>query len=301
MAAALILTTLACLTPTAAEDAAAPQAFDSPEAAAKALLDAAKRNDDKALRAMFGGVADQLMRDSSDPIVRKERAEAVAAAEKHWAIEKTEEGTATLVIGTNLWPFPVPIVPKDGKWQFDAKAGLAEILARRVGANELAAIETCKVYADAQVAYASKDRDGDGVREYAQRIVSTAGKQDGLFWKAAEGQEQSPLGAFVAEWEPHLVQGVPLASFRGYKWRVLTGQGPAAPGGRHSYVINGNMIAGFALVGWPAEYRNTGVMTFLVSNHGKIFERDLGPETEAAVAAMLGFNPEEGWDEAEGE
>ena len=239
------------------------------------------------------------MQSGRDPQVQKDRAAFVAAAGKKLTFEE-KDGKVTLVVGTEEWPFPVPLVQSGAKWHFDAVEGREEILARRIGRNELVAIRVCRDYAAAQVEYASKDRDGDKVREYAQHLISTAGTHDGLWWPAVEGGEASPLATELAPYREYLANpsGVPVP-FNGYFWRILTAQGEHAPGGAYSYVINGNMIAGFALIGVPAVYRNTGVMTLVVSNHGTIYQKDLGPTTLEAAKAITTFDPDETWSEVE--
>ena len=274
-----------------------PMMFDSPVEAAKALVEAAEKNDTAAIVRIFGAGSAQHVQDGNDPIVSKERAEFAAAAKKQARLEDNDDGSKTLVIGDNDWPLPFPLRAKDGKWWWDGAAGVEEMKMRRIGRNELRVIDIMRIYIDAQVEYAGQDRDGDGVREYAQKIRSSEGKQDGLYWPTAEGEASSPLGPLVASWREHLGGAASQAKIPvgGYYFRILHGQGSAAPGGRHSYVINGNMIAGFALVAYPANYGETGVMSFLVSHHGTIYERDLGRCTAVCVQRMRGFNPTQGW------
>ena len=271
--------------------------FDEPVAAAKALVQAAEKNDTAELKAIFGPAAAAHVQDGSDPVVSKERAEFAAAAKKQARLEDNDDGSKTLVVGDKDWPLPFPLRSTDGKWWWDGPAGVEEMRMRRIGRNELRVIDIMKIYIEAQVEYAGQDRDGDEVREYAQRIRSTPGHQDGLYWPTAEDEPQSPLGPLVASWQDHLSGAKDGAKipFGGYYFRVLHGQGSAAPGGRHSYIINGNMIAGFALVAYPARYGETGVMSFLVSHHGKVYERDLGRCTTQCVRRMIGFNPTKGW------
>ena len=193
---------------------------------------------------------------------------------------------------------------EDGRWYFDTEAGADELVNRRIGRNELRVMDVMKIYIDAQIEYAGQDRDGDEVREYAQRIRSTEGKRDGLFWMTKEDEPESPLGPLVADWRDHLGavrQAGKKLPFGGYYYRILTGQGSSAPGGRHSYVINGNMIAGFAMLAWPAEYGKTGIMSFIVSHHGKVYEADLGRCTQQCACRIQGFNPTSGWTVVEGE
>jgi hypothetical protein len=205
-----------------------------------------------------------------------------------------------MVIGREAWPMPIPIVKADTGWHFDVAAGADEIVARRIGANELAAVDNLRAYVEAQVQYAEADRDGDDVLEYAQRINSAPGKKDGLYWEAAaagSGEEASPFGPFNAEHEAYLSDREAGDPFMGYYYRIVSRQGENAPGGRYDYVINGNMIAGFAMVAWPAEYANSGVMTFIVSQTGKVFQRDLGDGTELGAAAIQVYDPDGSWSE----
>ena len=281
----------------AEEEEAWGTAFDSPEAGAKALIAAVKTNDDAAMKALFGPNSEDLVLDGKDPAVAKERADFVKTAEERLDLEKAGEGMVVLVLGKNQWPLPVPLVEKDGKWYFDAEAGRDEIIARRIGRNEFEAIAICQACAVAQAQYASADHDGDEVSEYAQKLVSTPGQQDGLYWETdpESDAEMSPLGPLVAPFAEYLKAADGPVPYNGYYWKILKGQGPNAPGGAHSYVINGNMIAGFALVGVPARYLSTGVMTFLVSNHGKILEKDLGEKSLEIVKAMEVFDPDDTW------
>jgi hypothetical protein len=199
-----------------------------------------------------------------------------------------------LVIGREDWPFPIPLVRKDGTWRFDTAAGRAEILYRRIGRNELNAIETALAYVDAQQEYAEQGVAGNGV--YAQRVVSRPGTKDGLYWPAQSGADESPLGELAASAAAEGYRaGQQRAPYHGYYYKVLTRQGPNAPGGAMDYVVRGRMIGGFALVAYPAEYRNSGVMTFLVNHQGNVYEKDLGPNTARVAAGMTAFNPDNSW------
>ena len=285
-----------CAVWVAADERKGPRAFETAEAAARAAIEAARTNDDDALRALLGPKCDDLVQRGGDPLVARERATFARLADERLVLEAQPDGSRLLVVGRHGWPLPIPIAQVGKRWQFDAAAGREEMLARIVGENELNAIELCRLYARAQVAYARKDRDGDKVREYAQRLNSSDGKQDGLYWEAAPGDETSPIGPLIESARPYLKDRKAGDPFGGYYWLILNRQGTHAPGGRHGYVINGNMIAGFALVGFPAAYDRTGVMTFLVSHHGEILQKDLGPKTRARVQAMEGFDPDPSWD-----
>jgi hypothetical protein len=270
-----------------------PKTFASVEEASKALLDAVEKNDDAALKVLVGPGNEDLVQSGGDATVAADRKKFLEAAKQHLDFDKLDDGRVVIVVGPSEWPLPIPLVQKDGKWFFDAASARDEILARRVGANELDAIAVCRTYVTAQVDYASKDRDGDKVREYAQKLVSSDGQHDGLYWPSKEGEEASPLADTALPIEDQK-KGEP---FNGYYWKILTAQGANAPGGAYSYVINGNMIAGFALVGVPAKYRNTGVMTFIVSNHGTVYQKDLGENGMDAVKSMTTFDPDSTWKE----
>jgi hypothetical protein len=273
-----------------------PAAYPTPEAAAKAILDALAKGDHAALIAVLGDeYADQLFTD--DAAQEHESYKRVLdAAKEAMQLRADDENTRVMVLGKDAWPMPIPIVHDDKGWHFDTGAGVDEIVARRIGNDELSAIQALRAYVDAQMQYASADRDGDDVLEYAQRFVSTPGKKDGLYWETATADEQpSPFGPFIAEQSNYLKEHKPGDSYKGYFYRVLTRQGENAPGGRYDYIINGNMIAGFAAVAVPAEYGDTGVMTFVVSHQGKIYQKDLGKDTALAAAAIQEYNPDDTW------
>ncbi len=270
--------------------------FGTPVAAAEVLLTALKNNDDAALSALFGTeYADRLL--SKDKVgARESRERLYQEAQKKLVLRKDTADRVVLVIGPGAWPFPIPLVRSGTDWRFYTAEGIEEIINRRVGADELKAIAVCRDYIVAQRQYASKIRDKSGVRKFAQRVVSTSGTQDGLYWDPAVANgEESPFGPKVAEFfKSGRKAGEP---YYGYYFRVLTRQGANVPGGRYNYVINRNMIAGFALVAFPADYGNTGVMTFLVSHHGKIYQKDLGPRTTDIAKAMQEYNPDATWTE----
>jgi hypothetical protein len=278
-----------------AEDAAEPRAFETPEALVAALLEAAEKNDDAAIRALVGVGDRDLVEDGGDPSVAQVRQEFARNARAFWALRDGEDGRKTLVVGAGRWPLPVPLVKIEAGWVLDAEAGREELIARRIGHNEIGAIKICRAYLRVQEQYRAKDRDGDRVREYAQRIRSTPGTKDGLYWDEGEDGEASPLGPFVEEVRDVLAHREPGDPVSGYYWRILTGQGGDAPGGTHSYVVNGNMIAGCALLGYPARYGESGVMTFMVSHHGRVLQRDLGEETPGLVRCMTWFCPDPSW------
>jgi hypothetical protein len=270
--------------------------FASPQAAVDALLDAVEKNDDDALSAIFGPDGDDIIHTGEPARDKKIAADFLTRAheKKEIAADPKTPARAVLVIGQQDWPFPVPIA-KNGKneWFFDSKAGLKEILYRRIGGNELDAIQICHGYVEAQDDYAVRKRADKGVAEYAQRIISEPGKQDGLAWKNGDGTWDGPIGERVAEViEQGYGKGDP---YHGYFFKVLKGQGSAAPFGRMDYVVKGLMIGGFALAAAPAEYRVTGVKTFIVSNDGVVYEKDLGPNTLEEFHKMELFNPDPTW------
>lgn len=273
-----------------------PAEYKTPEAAAQAMLDALAKEDHDAILAVLGDeFKDQLFTDE----VSRERAtyeRVVAAAKEAMQLRADDANTRVMVIGKDAWPMPFPIVHGDKGWHFDTAAGIDELVARHVGENELATIATLRAYVDAQVQYASTDRDGDEVLEYAQKIISTPGKKDGLYWQVASADDAvSPFGPFVAELPDYVKERKPGEPYMGYYYRILTRQGENPPGGRYDYIINGNMIAGFGAVAVPAEYGETGVMTFVVSQQGKVYQKDLGDDTTLAAAAIQEYNPDETW------
>ena len=281
------------------------QQFDSPEAAVTALTAAAKTSDTNAVRAIFGPEGHALI--SPDVV---QASEGFALFVKR-ITEKTElvresDSKELLEIGSDHWPFPMPLVKQDGKWYFDVAAGKDEILNRRIGGDELGAIAVCHSYVDAQREYASKDRVGDGVLEYAQYLLSTPGKFDGLYWPAKNpADEVSPLGPLIAQARQegyHRRTGLlteDQSPYHGYYFQILVRQGKHAPGGKYNYVINGHMIGGFALVAWPAECGNTGIMTFMVNQQGKIYQKNLGPKTSKLARKITTYDPDETWTLAE--
>ncbi|NTV33830.1 MAG: DUF2950 domain-containing protein [Deltaproteobacteria bacterium] len=274
--------------------------FASPEEAVKAFIEALKSNDVKALEAILGPGSRDLV-SSGDPVADKAVRERFLSRYGEKNRLEVTDAKANLSLGNDDWPFAVPIVKKDGLWRFDAKAGKEEILARRIGQNELSAIQFCLAYVDAQREYTLKDRDGDGLLEYAQKFGSDKGKKNGLYWKAKEGEEQSPLGpiAAAAYSRGYRKKGENPQPFYGYYYRILTGQGKNAPGGAYGYLAKGNMIGGFALVAYPAKYASSGVMTFIVNHDGVVYEKDLGRNTEKAVQAMKLFDPDSTWKKVE--
>jgi DNA-binding phage protein len=273
-----------------------PMLFKTPEAAAEALLAAFKNNDDEALAAVFGAKYRDRLLSKDKAAARESRERLYQAAQKSLTFRKDTADRVVLVIGPEAWPFPIPLVRSGDEWRFQTAEGIEEIVNRRIGANERDTIALSRDYLIAQREYAGKIRDSSGVRKFAQRIVSSPGKQDGLYWDPTiAGGEESPFGPRVAEF---LASGrQPREPYHGYYFRILTRQGSHVPGGRYNYVINGNMIAGFALVAFPADYGNSGIMTFLVSHQGKVYQKDLGRQTRKIAKQMREFNPDGTWTE----
>jgi hypothetical protein len=272
--------------------------FGTPEAAVEVLLTAFKNSDDGTLAALFGVEYAGHLLAKDKAAAREDRTRLYEAAQKAWTLRKDTADRAVLLLGPDAWPFPIPLARSGTDWRFHTAEGVEEIVNRRVGRDELNAITVSRYYIAAQRQYASKIRDKSGVRKFAQRLASTAGTQDGLYWDPAVANgEESPFGPHVAEF---LKSGrKPGEPYYGYFFRILTRQGSHVPGGRYHYVINGNMLAGFAMVAFPAEYGNTGIMTFLVSHHGKVYQKDLGPRTAAIAKAMQEYNPDATWTEAQ--
>jgi hypothetical protein len=277
----------------------AQEIFSSPEKAVEAMVDAVKTNDIQSLLAIFGPGSRHIIL-SGDPVEDQKGHE--------WFLKHYEEknrleeasGKFTLHVGNDDWPLPIPIVKAGNGWRFDTEAGKQEILARRIGKNELNAIQVCLAYVDAQREYAMrKAHQGEGLLEYAQKFESTPGKQDGLYWEAGEGQEQSPIGPLFAAARDQGYSGKHLGEepepYHGYFYRILTAQGKNALGGAQNYVVGGKMIGGFALIAYPAHYRASGVMTFIVNHDGVVYQKKLGKGTKKAARAIKAFDPDKTW------
>jgi hypothetical protein len=280
--------------------AAGEQRFATPDEAVKALTAAAKAMDTNEMHAIFGPAAHDLV----SPDVVQATAEFQAFVERltqRVQLVPGSDSMITLQLGQDGWPFPIPLVKQDGQWFFDTAAGMEEILNRRIGMNELDTIAVCHACVSAQREYASKDRNGDGVLQYAQLIRSTPGAHDGLYWSQKTGDELSPLGPLIAqargEGYRHTtkIMTEEQAPYHGYYFKILTRQGRHAPGGKYNYVINGRMIAGFALVAWPAEWGNTGVMTFIVNQQDKVCQKNLRSRTSRIAGAMTSYDPDDTW------
>jgi Protein of unknown function (DUF2950) len=273
------------------------KSFGSPQEAAEALIQAAERYDVPALMGLFGPDGADLV-SSGDPVQDKNRAEnfVAKARKKHIVgIDTKNRQRAILSVGNDNWPLPVPIVKRAGKWYFDSKAGRNEILFRRVGANELDAIQVCRGFVEAQKEYASDIHDDSGVNQYAQKIISTPGKHDGLYWRNPDGSSGGPIGETAAKAIEEGYSANQGSGYHGYYFTILKGQGPAAPLGELDYVINGIMIGGFALLATPVEYGVTGVKAFIVSHDGVVYEKDLGPNTLNIAKTIDRYNPDRTW------
>jgi hypothetical protein len=288
----LLSTTLGALVFAATLAVAAPvhaqQAFPTPEAAADALIDGIARHDPDAVRTVLG--ADYARYIPLDETSAEDRTDFLAAWARGHRVVTTGD-KAMVEVGTHGWTMPIPLAKGASGWSFDTRAASEEMRIRRIGRNELAAMQVALAYVDMQREYAARDWDGDGVKAYAMRGVSTRGKRDGLYWASLPGEPESPAGPAFADAKP----GQP---YHGYVFRILTAQGPGAPGGAKSYLKGGRMTEGFALIAWPAKYDYTGVMTFIVNQDGVVYEKDLGPNTAAVAAAIRTFNPDSSWQKA---
>lgn len=270
--------------------------FATPDEAVQAIVDAAEKNDTSALLKLFGPDGRDIVQTGDPAEDKNARAEFARLAHEKLQIVVSEEkpDTAIFSIGEQDWPFPVPLVRKNGKWQFDATQGRSEILAYRIGRNELNVIEICRGFVEAELEYASLDRDQSGMLAYAEKIKSFPGKQDGLYWDGVLGALVPKSLADATAATANNVKG--LTPYHGYYFRILDAQGPDAAGGAFQYVVNGKMIGGFALVAWPSEYGITGIKTFMVNHDGIVYEKDLGPKTTTLVTRVTQFEPDNSWE-----
>jgi hypothetical protein len=277
--------------------------FKSSGEAVKALSDAVKGNDEKELLAIFGPAGKELISSGDEVADRTGRDRFVKAFEEMNKLVNENDEKIILHVGSGDWPFPIPLVKKGENWFFDTVAGREEVLNRRIGRNELNAIQVCLAYVDAQREYALKDRDGDKLLEYAQKFITGKGKRDGLYWEVKEGEKLSPLGPLVAKAAKEGYIGrKPVGKrtpYHGYYYKILKAQGKNAPGGEYDYIVKDKMIGGFALAAYPAEYGNSGVMTFIVNHDGVVYEKDLGKDTEKIAATLKKFDPDKTWKNAE--
>jgi hypothetical protein len=290
LAAAVILCPLA-------PAAHAQQSFNTPDEAAAQLATAVKSGSQRDILKVLGSAGKEIVLSGDDIADGEDRQRFAAAYDAKHSIKLEGDRKAVILLGADEFPFAIPLARNKVGWKFDTAAGRLEVLYRRIGRNELAAIQTCLAYVDAQNEYAEKDRDGGGAGIYAQRIVSATGKKDGLYWPG----EDSPLGELAAQASAEGYKvGAGPAPYHGYYFRILTQQGPNAPGGTLSYVVKGKMIGGFALLAFPAEYGNSGVMTFLVNHAGVVYQKDLGDYTMSLVKRMQWFDPDQTWKKVSG-
>jgi Protein of unknown function (DUF2950) len=281
---------------------AGQQTFPSPADASQALVAAIQKDDEGALLKVLGLNAKDII-SSGDPAEDKQnRAQFAQKYQQMHRLRTEPDGTTTLYIGAENWPTPIPLMHKGSAWYFDTAAGKQEILYRRIGKNEMAVIQTCTELVDAEKEYYAQPHDGGADRQYAQKFFSDTGKQNGLYWETASGETNSPIGPLVAVAENEGQAPAPnrnLEPFQGYYFRILKTQGPKAPGGSHSYIADGKMTRGFAFVAYPAEYRSSGVMTFLVGQDGVVYEKDLGPHTSQIAKTLAQYNPDASWRKAD--
>jgi hypothetical protein len=270
----------------------------------QALIQAGRQADTKALQGIFGPEGKNLL-DSGDDVADRQHREAfLARYDEAHALVTNPDGSVTLQIGTQEWPFPIPLVKKGKRWRFDTSAGRDELLNRRIGENELSAIQVCLAIVDAQREYAMQDHDGDGLHAYAAKFASDPGAKNGLYWQTQEGEEPSPLGDLLLKASQegydyaNPAEGGPQP-YHGYHYRILQSQGEHAPGGAFDYMMNGKMLFGFAVVAYPADYGNSGIMTFVVNHEGVVYQKNLGPDTAQIASTMSAFDPDDSWAKAD--
>jgi hypothetical protein len=295
------LALLASVTMLLTAQQATQRTFATPQEAAQAVVDAAEKNDTAALLKLFGPESADIVKSGDAAEDKDRRAEFAARAHEKLdvQIEPYNPSRAVIIAGNDKWPFPIPLArAKTGQWRFDPARGRVEILARRVGRDELVAIDVCRAYVEAQMEYASRDRNGNGVLDYAQKMVSSPGKKDGLYW---EGESDNLVPKSFGEAASAIAGGKTGTPYHGYYFRILTAQGPEAEGGAHPYVVKGQMIGGFALIAYPAKYGDSGIKTFIVNHRGVVYEKDMGPATTTAAAQTMRFNPDRTWHAVQGE
>jgi Protein of unknown function (DUF2950) len=271
--------------------------FSSPEEGVKALMEAAKKNDTKAMLAILGPEAKSLIESGDQVSDRAAFERFVKSYEEANKLVKSGDTQAILEVGKDAWPFPIPLVKESAGWRFDTHEGKEEIINRRIGRNELDVIQVCLALVDAEREYYQRDPDGDKLLQYAQKFISTKGKRDGLYWETKPNEQPSPLGPLVARarGEGYKGAGVKPIPYHGYYYKLLTGQGKDAPGGAYDYLVRGKMMGGFGMVAYPAQYGSSGIMTFIVNHDGIVYQKDLGPKTASVAQSMTKFNPDKTW------
>jgi len=278
-------------------DAVKQKTFSSPEEGVKALMEATKKNDTKAMLAILGPEAKSLI-ESGDQVSDRAAGERfVKSYEESNKLVKSGDTQAVLEVGKDAWPFPIPLVKESAGWRFDTQEGKEEIINRRIGRNELDVIQVSLAFVDAEREYYQRDPDGDKLLQYAQKFISTKGKRDGLYWETKSGEQPSPLGPLVARARGEGYKGAagkPIP-YHGYYYKILTGQGKDAPGGAYDYLVKGKMMGGFGMVAYPAQYGTSGIMTFIVNHDGVVYQKDLGTKTASVAQAMTKFNPDKTW------
>jgi len=287
-----------CIAAPAVAADTAQKSFNSPEAATAALVKAVQANDQAGLRRILGPHSGKLI-NSGDPAADQEdRSKFLRVYDEAHKLVQEGDNKVVLVIGKDEWPMPIPLVKSGDRWRFDAQQGREEILSRRIGRNELAAIQVCLAIVDAEREYAAHDWDGDGVLRYAPKFISAPGQRDGLYWDTGPGEPLSPIGPLVAAAAQDENQRLnrPTAPYHGYYYKILTAQGDEAQGGAYNYVLNGKMIGGFAVIAYPARYGASGVMSFIVNHDGAVFQKNLGKDTAAVVSGMAAFDPDPSWE-----
>jgi hypothetical protein len=278
-------------------DAVKQKTFSSPEEGVKALMEATKKNDTKAMLAILGPEAKSIIQSGDQVSDRAAFERFVKSYEEANKLVKSGDTQAILEVGKDAWPFPIPLVKENAGWRFDTQEGKEEIINRRIGRNELDVIQVSLAFVDAEREYYQRDPDGDKLLQYAQKFISTKGKRDGLFWETKPGEQPSPLGPLVARarGEGYKGAGGKPIPYHGYYYRLLMGQGKDAPGGAYDYVVRGKMMGGFGMVAYPAQYGSSGIMTFIVNHDGVVYQKDLGPKTASIAQSMTRFNPDKTW------
>lgn len=277
--------------------AAEQPGYPTPQAAVEAFASALEAPGYDALLTLFGRSHKEIIQPSDPAIAEINKQHMASIIKEYWALREDGPDRDTVLMGFDAWPLPIPLVRESGQWRFATELAADEILNRRIGNNELNAIHVLRAYVDAQRQYAREDHMGDGVLQYAQKLGSSPGKRDGLYWPAdvAKGEEASPFGPLVAEAGAYLKGHKEGDGYKGYRFKILTRQAASAPGGAYSYVINGRMIAGFAMLAYPDSHGETGVMSFIVSHGGKVYQKDLGANTEKLAGSMKSYDPGPGW------